>query len=117
MVTGNISENIPEYHMYLHPEYPSYEDQIETRDNLLRKHPGLHFVGAHLGSMEWSLEEMASHFDMFPNMSVDMAARISHLENHAQELIGRRYMNSLSNTRTGSYMEQIRETGQQIHYD
>ena len=73
----------PEYHMYLHPEYPSYEDQIEARDNLLRKHPGLRFMGAHLGSMEWSLEEMASHFDMFPNMSVDMAARISHVENYA----------------------------------
>ena len=74
----------PEYHMYLHPEYPSYEDQIEARDNLLRKHPDLRFMGAHLGSMEWSLEEMASHFEMFPNMSVDVSARISHLENHAR---------------------------------
>jgi predicted TIM-barrel fold metal-dependent hydrolase len=41
-------------------------------------------MGAHLGSLEWSLDEMASHFDMFPNMSVDMAARISHVENHAR---------------------------------
>ena len=23
----------PEYHMYLHPEYPSYDDQIRARDN------------------------------------------------------------------------------------
>jgi len=77
-------EEHPEYHMYLHPEYPTYKDQIEARDNLLMKHPDLRFMGAHLGSMEWSLEEMASHFDMFPNMSLDVAARISHLENHAR---------------------------------
>src|SRR5690606_23777272 len=38
----------PEYHMYLHPEYPSYEDQIQARDNMLAKHPDLLFVGAHL---------------------------------------------------------------------
>jgi hypothetical protein len=25
----------PQYHMFLHPEYPSYEDQINARDNLL----------------------------------------------------------------------------------
>ena len=26
----------PQYHMFLHPEYPSYEDQMNARDNLLR---------------------------------------------------------------------------------
>jgi len=63
----------PEYHMYLHPEYPSYEMQIAARDNMLAKHPHLKFVGAHLGSLEWSLDELAKRLDRFSNMSVDLA--------------------------------------------
>jgi predicted TIM-barrel fold metal-dependent hydrolase len=74
----------PEYHMYLHPEYPSYEAQIEARDNMLKKHPNLRFMGAHLGSLEWSVDELAKRFDMFPNMTVDMAARICHIEKQSQ---------------------------------
>ncbi len=72
--------NHPEYHMYLHPEYPSYDDQISARDNMLAKHPDLTFVGAHLGSLEWNVGELARRLDRFPNMAVDMAARISHLQ-------------------------------------
>lgn len=70
----------PQYHMYLHPEYPSYEDQINARDNMLKKHPNLRFVGAHLGSLEWNIDELARRLDKFPNMAVDMAARIPHLQ-------------------------------------
>lgn len=73
----------PEYHMYLHPEYPSYEDQINARDRMLKKHPGLKFIGAHLASLEWSVDELAKRLDQFPNMAVDMAARISHLQYQA----------------------------------
>ena len=75
----------PEFYMYLHPDYPSYEDQINARDRLLEKHPGLRFIGAHLGSMEWSTEELARHLDKFPNMAVDMASRISNLQLQAMQ--------------------------------
>jgi predicted TIM-barrel fold metal-dependent hydrolase len=71
----------PEYHMYLHPEYPSYEDQINARDNMLEKHRDLIFVGAHLASLEWSLDEVAKCLDKFPNMSVDLS-RMSNLKLH-----------------------------------
>jgi predicted TIM-barrel fold metal-dependent hydrolase len=74
-----FSEN-PLYHMYLHPEMPSYEQQIAARDHMLERHPNLRFVGAHLGSLEWSVDELAKRLDKFPNMAVDMAARIPHLE-------------------------------------
>jgi predicted TIM-barrel fold metal-dependent hydrolase len=70
----------PEYHMYLHPEFPSYEEQIAARDHMLEKHPDLKFIGAHLGSLEWSTDELAKRLDKFPNMAVDMAARITHLQ-------------------------------------
>ncbi|MDF2158414.1 amidohydrolase family protein [Algoriphagus sp. CAU 1675] len=75
----------PEYHMYLHPEYPSYEQQIEARDNLLSKFPEIRFVGAHLGSVEWDVDELARRLDRFPNMAVDMAARIGHLQFQSQK--------------------------------
>jgi hypothetical protein len=74
-----FAEN-PEYHMYLHPEYPSYEDQINARDNLLAKHPDLKFIGCHLGSLEWNVDSLAKRLDKFPNMAVDMSARICHLQ-------------------------------------
>jgi predicted TIM-barrel fold metal-dependent hydrolase len=70
----------PQYHMYLHPEYPSYEDQINARDHMLEKHPDLIFIGCHLGSLEWNVDELAKRLDKFPNMAVDLAARICHLQ-------------------------------------
>jgi predicted TIM-barrel fold metal-dependent hydrolase len=74
----------PEYHMYLHPEYPSYEDEINARDHMLEKHPDLKFIGAHLGSLEWSLDELARRLDKYPNMAVDLA-RMSDLNYHAMK--------------------------------
>jgi hypothetical protein len=76
----NYFRDHPEYHMYLHPEYPSYDDVIAARDRFLEKHPDLRFVGAHLGSLEWNLDELAKRLDKFPNMGVDMGARIPHLQ-------------------------------------
>ena len=77
---SNYFAEHPEYHMFLHPEYPSYEDQINARDNLLAKHPGLNFIGCHLGSLEWNVDSLAKRLDRFPNIAVDMSARICHLQ-------------------------------------
>jgi len=70
----------PQYHMYLHPDYPSYERLIESRDNVLKKHPDLIMVGAHLGSLEWNVDELAKRLERYPNFAVDMAARVCHLQ-------------------------------------
>lgn len=75
----------PEYHMYLHPEYPSYDDQVNARDHMLQKHPEMRFVGAHLASLEWSVEEISKRLDKHPNMAVDMAERVSHLQYQAAQ--------------------------------
>jgi predicted TIM-barrel fold metal-dependent hydrolase len=77
---GNYFSKHPEYHMFLHQEYPSYEDQINARDNFLKKNPELTFIGCHLGSLEWNVDSLATRFDRFPNMAVDMSARICHLQ-------------------------------------
>ncbi|HXA02867.1 MAG TPA: amidohydrolase family protein [Cytophagaceae bacterium] len=73
----------PEYHMYLHPEFPSYEQQIQARDNVLRKHPDLIFCGAHFASLEWSVDEIAKRLDAFPHMMVDTAERICHIQHQS----------------------------------
>lgn len=65
--------------MYLHPEFPSYEEQMAARDRMLEKHPSLIFIGCHLASLEWSVEEMAAFLERFPNASMDMAARMGQL--------------------------------------
>jgi hypothetical protein len=75
--------NNPRYHMYLHPEAPSYEDQVNARDNVLRLYPGLVFSGAHLASLEWSIDELAARFDSFPNLKADISARIGHLQHQS----------------------------------
>ncbi len=70
----------PQYHMYKHPDYPSYEDHINARDRWLAKNPDMRIVGAHLGSLEWNVDELAKRLDKYPNFSVDMAARICHFQ-------------------------------------
>lgn len=76
------SEN-PQYHMYLHPEYLSHEDHIKAVENMLEKHPDVRYVGAHLASLEYDVDELAKRLDRFPNMAVDMAERISHFQYQA----------------------------------
>jgi predicted TIM-barrel fold metal-dependent hydrolase len=75
----------PEYHMFLHPEAPTYDQQIKSRDSLLERYPGIRFTGAHLGSLEWSVDELAKRLDQYPNFDVDMTARIGHLQYQAIE--------------------------------
>ncbi|MBC8185616.1 amidohydrolase family protein [candidate division KSB1 bacterium] len=70
----------PKYHMYKHPEYPSYEDQINSYARMLEKHPNLRYVGCHLASIEWSMKKLAKMLDRFPNMAVDLAARLDDIQ-------------------------------------
>jgi len=80
MTTDNDREYFkahPAYYMYLHPEGPSYETLMKARDRFVAKHPDLSFVGAHLASLEWSVDRLAAFLDRFPNANVDMAARMT----------------------------------------
>lgn len=73
-------ERNPQYHMHKHPEMPSYEDQIAARDRMLEKNPELKFIGAHLASLEWSVDRLAQFLDRFPNAMADTAARMGQLQ-------------------------------------
>jgi Amidohydrolase len=70
----------PQYHMFLHPELPSYEDQMAARDRMLDRNPRLKFMGAHMASLEWSVDRLAAFLDRYPNTVVDLAARMGQVE-------------------------------------
>ncbi len=70
----------PEYHMYLHPEQPSYESLIAARDRFVARHPKLNFIGAHMASLEWSVDELAKFLDAYPNATADLAARMTQVQ-------------------------------------
>ena len=84
MGKGYYRQN-PQYHMYLHPQMPSHEAHIAAIDHLLVKYPKLKMTGAHIGSLEWNLDEVAKRFDAHPNFTVDLAARMPNLYYHAVE--------------------------------
>ncbi len=73
----------PEYYMYLHPEEPRYEFLMAARDRFVERHPKLAFDGAHMASLEWSVDELARFFDRHPNAVVDIAARITQVQSQS----------------------------------
>ena len=73
----------PQYYMYKHPEMPSHESILAARDRMLKAHPALRFDAVHLASLEWDVDRIAKFLDTFPNASVDLAARLVHLERQA----------------------------------
>jgi predicted TIM-barrel fold metal-dependent hydrolase len=72
--------NNPQYHMYLHPDAPSHERLMESRDHVLASYPDLNMIGAHLGSLEWDVDVLAERLDLYPNFAVDLAARVCHFQ-------------------------------------
>jgi len=69
----------PEWHMYAKPDYPSHAEIIAARDRMLARHPKLRVVGAHLGSLEYDVDEIAARLDAYPNFAVDTSARMNDL--------------------------------------
>jgi len=66
----------PQEYAYTHPEWPSKAAILAARDHFVEENPTLRVVGAHLGSMEADVDQMAQRFDRYPNFAVDTAARI-----------------------------------------
>ncbi len=69
----------PQWHMYGKPGFPSHEEIIAARDRVVARHPKLRVVGAHLGSVEWDVAEIAARCARFPNFAVDCSARLGDL--------------------------------------
>ena len=71
--------NHPQYHAYNHPEIPRWETIIAARDRWLARNPTLVVVGAHLGSLEYDVDEVAKRLDRFSNFHVETAERFGDL--------------------------------------
>jgi len=83
MTTDNDREYFgrhPQYHMYLHPEMPGYEDLMGARDRFVAAHPQLQLVGAHMASLEYDVDRLGAFLDRYPNATVDLAARMSQVQ-------------------------------------
>ncbi len=59
-------------------DFPSNKELHEARNRVIERHPTTHFVLAHMGDAE-NLGWVAEWLDRYPNVSVDMAARIAEL--------------------------------------
>jgi predicted TIM-barrel fold metal-dependent hydrolase len=77
----------PEEYAYMHPEWPSKAAILKARDHLLEENPKLRVVGAHLGSMETDVDQIAQRFDRYPNFAVDTAARVQYLMMQPREKV------------------------------
>lgn len=75
----NYYKKNPQWHFYGRKDVPSKAEILKARDHLLEMNPHLRVVGAHLGSMETDVDEIAKRFDRYPNFNVDTAARIAYL--------------------------------------
>ena len=71
---GYYSRN-PQWHLYGKRGYPSHAQIIEARDHILAKHPELVMIGAHLGSLEYDVNEVAKRLDAYPHFYVEVSAR------------------------------------------
>lgn len=69
-------EDNPEWYMYDKPHRPSKSHILQARDHIMDQVPNLRLVGAHLGSMESNLDQLAQHFDRYPNFAVDLTGRL-----------------------------------------
>ena len=65
----------PKWHLYGRSEFPSHEKLMDARDHILAKHPDLVVIGAHIGSLEYDVDEAARRLDTYPNFHVEVSAR------------------------------------------
>jgi len=70
--------NHPDWSFY-GQDYPSNGELIAARNRVIARHPNTQFVTVHVGNFSEDLQNVGENLDRFPNMSVDIAARIGEL--------------------------------------
>ncbi len=61
------------------PGIASFEEHMEMQENVIRNNPDTTFVVAHVGSYAENLKKVGEWLDLYPNMYVDIAARVDQL--------------------------------------
>ena len=70
--------NHPDWSFY-GADFPSNAELIEARNHVFARHPKTTFVTLHCGNFSENLQNVSENLDRFPNMHVDIAARIGEL--------------------------------------
>jgi predicted TIM-barrel fold metal-dependent hydrolase len=68
----------PDWSFYDH-DFPSNAELLEARNRVFARHPNTEFLSLHVGNFAENLENVSENLDRFPNMTVDIAARIGEL--------------------------------------
>lgn len=70
--------NHPDWSFYDH-DFPSNAELLEARNRVIARHPNTRFIVLHVGNFAEDLDNVSENLDRFPNMTVDIAARIGEL--------------------------------------
>src|SRR4051812_4762076 len=70
--------NHPDWSFY-GAEFPSNAELLEARNRVIARHPKTQFIVLHVGNFAEDLANVSENLDRFPNMHVDIAARIGEL--------------------------------------
>ena len=70
--------NHPDWSFY-GADFPSNAELLAARNRVMERHPKTQFVTLHFGNFSENLQNVAENLDKYPNMHVDMAARIGEL--------------------------------------
>ncbi len=68
----------PDWHFY-GKDYPSFLELVESQLRVIERHPRTTFVSAHVLSYSEHLRYVAQQLDRYPNLYVDIGARIGEL--------------------------------------
>lgn len=60
-------------------EFPDKEDILNQRNRVIEKHPGTTFIATHMANLPEELGRVSMWLEKYPNMYVDINARISEL--------------------------------------
>lgn len=71
-------------------QFPSKEQLLRERNHVFSKHPNTIFISTHMANLPEDLSKVAAWLDQYPNMYVDIAARISDIGR--QPYTARRFM-------------------------
>ncbi|MGD0732117.1 MAG: amidohydrolase family protein [Terracidiphilus sp.] len=70
--------NHPDWSFY-GGDFPTNAELLEARNRMIARHPNTRFVVLHVGNFAEDLDDVSRNLDRFPNMNVDIAARVGEL--------------------------------------
>jgi predicted TIM-barrel fold metal-dependent hydrolase len=70
--------NHPDWSFYGR-DFPSNAELLDARNRMIARHPHTQFIVLHVGNFAENLANVSQNLDRFPNMNVDIAARIGEL--------------------------------------